>query len=83
MVWCQFHIMEDMSEFKPRFNGDNNIVGVGEYLGYKFFKEVPEIGCYFYKDKKCKRYKVINVAYDYELSRAEGFECYHIQLLRD
>lgn len=38
MVWCQFHIMEDMSEFKPRFNGDNNIIGVGKFLGSKITK---------------------------------------------
>ena len=75
--------MEDMSEFKPRFNGDNNIIGVGEFIGDKFFKKVPEIGDYYYKDKRTKRYKVINVVFDYELSRAGGIECYHIQLLRD
>ena len=83
MVWCQFHIMEDMSEFKPRFNGDNNIIGVGKYLGGKIFKEAPEIGNYFYKDGRTKRYKIINVVLDHELSRAEGIDCYHIQLLRD
>lgn len=83
MVWCQFHIMEDVSEFKPRFNGDNNIIGVGKFIGDKFFKKVPEIGDYYYKDKRTKRYKVINVVFDYELSRAGGIGCYHIQLLRD
>ena len=72
-----------MSEFKPRYNGDNNIIRVGKFIGDKFIKEVPEIGDYYYKDKRTKRYKVINVVYDYELSRAERVECYHIQLLRD
>lgn len=83
MVWCQFHIMEDMSEFKPRYEGDGNIIGVGKYLGSKFSMEAPIIGSYYYKDRKTKRYKVINVVLDYELSRAQGIECYHIQLLRE
>ena len=83
MVWCQFHIMEDMSEFKPRYEGDENITGIGKFIGSKLSKNKPDIGDYYYKDGKTKRYKVINVVFDYELSRAEGIECYHIQLLRD
>ena len=38
---------------------------------------------YYYKDSKSKRYKAINVVYDHELSRSLGYECYHVQLLRD
>ena len=83
MNWCQFHTMENMSEFKPRYNGDMNIIGVGKYIGGKVTKNIPEIGDYYFKDCRTKKYKVINVQYDYELSRAEGIECYHIQLLRD
>lgn len=83
MVWCQFHIMENLSEFKPRYEGDDNIIGVGDFIGGKITNRKPEIGDYYYKDNKTKRYTVINVVFDYELSRAEGINCYHIQLLRD
>lgn len=83
MFWCQFYIAEDLSEFKPRFKGDDYIMGIGKFLGDKFVTAEPKIGGYFYKDGKSKRYKAINVEYDYELSRALGYECYHVQLLRD
>lgn len=83
MIWCQFYIAEDLSDFKPRFRGDNHIMGIGKFLGDKFVSVKPVIGDYYYKDCKTKRYKAINVAYDHESSRALGYECYHVQLLRD
>lgn len=83
MVWCQFYIAEDLSEFKPRFRGDDHIIGIGKFLGDKFFSVKPDIGDYYYKDGKSKRYKTINVVYDHDMSRALGYECYHVQLLRD
>ena len=83
MIWCQFYIAEDLSEFRPRFRGDDNIMGIGKFLGDKFVTVKPNTGDYYYKDCKSKRYKTINVVYDYELSRSFGYECYHIQLLRD
>lgn len=83
MIWCQFYIAEDLSEFKPRFRGDNNIMGIGQFLGHKFVTVKPNTGDYFYKDSKFKRYKAINVVYDHELSRSLRYECYHVQLLRD
>lgn len=83
MIWCQFYIAEDLSEFKPRFRGDDNIMFIGKFLGNRFVTIKPNTGDYYYKDSKSKRYKVINVVYDHELSRSLGYECYHVQLLRD
>ena len=82
-IWCQFYIAENLSEFKPRFRGDDNIMGIGKFLGDKFVTVRPNTGDYYYKDSKSKRYKAINVVYDHELSRSFGYECYHVQLLRD
>ena len=83
MVWCQFYIAEDLSEFKPRFRGDDHIMGIVKFLGDKFVSVKPDIGDYYYKDGKSKRYKTINVVYDHDMSRALGYECFHVQLLRD
>jgi len=83
MVWCQFYIAEDLSGFKPRFRGDDHIIGIGKFLGDKFVSVKPGIGDYYFKDGKSKRYKTINVVYDHDMSRALGYECFHVQLLRD
>lgn len=83
MVWCQFHAMEKMSEFKPRYEKDTNIICVGKFIGSKFTNRKPEIGDYYFIDSRTKRYIVINVQLDYDLTRVEGLECFHIQLLRD
>ena len=52
MLWCQFYIAEDLSEFKPRFRGDNCIMGIGKFLGDKFVYVKHDIGDYYYKDGK-------------------------------